>query len=101
MPVVMLSPMSIDLPQARDLAELVVRSLAELGGQAHRHDITAKALELGRFSAAQRAEPTHAVAKRGSYPTELHYRLSWAITHAHNNGDIERVERSVWRLARR
>ena len=94
-------PMSVDLPQARDLAELIVRSVHELGGKAHRADITAKALEIGRFSQTQRDEPTHAVSKRGTYPTELHYRLSWAITHAHNNGDIERVERSIWQLTRR
>src|SRR3954452_4163368 len=91
--------MTAELPQARQLADLVVRSLEQLGGTAHRSAITAKALELGQFSAAQRAEPTHSVSKRRSYPTELHYRLSWAITHAHNNRDIERVERSVWRLA--
>ena len=93
--------MSTDLPQARQLADLVVRSLEDLGGQAHRHDITAKALEIGRFSRAQLGEPTHSRSKRTTYPTELHYRLSWAITHAHNNGDIERVERSIWRLKKR
>ncbi len=90
--------MTVELPQARALAEVVVKAVRELGGQAHRHDITEKALEIGRFSAAQRAEPTRSVGKRGTYPTELHYRLSWAITHAHNNGDIERVERNIWRL---
>ena len=90
--------MAVDLPQARDLAALVVRSIAELGGQVHRSDITQTALRLGRFAEAQLAEPTHSVTKRKTYPTEQHYRLSWAITHAHNNGDIERVERSVWRL---
>ena len=93
--------MTIDLPQARDLAELVVRSLKHLGGQAHRRDITAEALEIGRFSATQLGEPTRASGKRKAYPTELHYRLSWAITHAHNNGDIERVARSIWRLSDR
>lgn len=92
--------MSVDLPSARDLAELIVRSLDSLGGKAHRTDITTKALELGQFTPAQRAEPTHAVGKRGTYPTELHYRLSWGITHAHNNGDIERVAPSVWRRTR-
>jgi hypothetical protein len=93
--------MYTDLPQARELADLIVKSLEDLGGKAHRHDITQKALGIGGFSAAQLAEPTHSHGKRKSYPTELHYRLSWAITHAHNNGDIERVARSVWQLARR
>lgn len=93
--------MSSDLPQARELADLVVRSLAHLGGQAHRRDITSTALAIGRFTPSQLAEPTHSAAKRKTYPTELDYRLSWAITHAHNNGDIERVERSVWRLVTR
>lgn len=92
--------MSIELPSARSLAELVVRSLASIGGQGHRHDIIERALEIGNFTPAQLAEPTHAVGKRGSYPTELHYRLSWAITHAHNSGDIERVAPSIWRLTR-
>lgn len=92
--------METDLPQARHLADLVVAALTQLGGQAHRREITAKALEIGRFSDAARAEPTHAASKRDTYPTELHYRLSWAITHAHNNGDIERVKPGVWRLSR-
>ena len=34
-------------------------------------------------------------------PTELHYRMSCAITHAHNAGFIERVERNVWSLTQR
>jgi hypothetical protein len=90
-----------DLPQARELADVVVHALRQLGGQAHRRDITTKALEIGSFSPAQLAEPTHATGKARTYPTELHYRLSWAITHAHNNGDLERVRPSIWRLARR
>jgi hypothetical protein len=91
-------PMNVDLPQARELADLIVRALERLGGQARRNLMIDTALEIGSFSAAQRAEPTHSVSKRQAYPTELHYRLSWAITHAHKNGDIERVEPSVWRL---
>ncbi len=90
-----------DLPSARSLASLVVRALESLGGEAHRHAITEQALKIGGFSKAQLAEPTHATSKASTYPTELHYRLSWAITHAHNNGDVERVRPSVWRLSRR
>lgn len=89
------------MPQARDLADLIVRSLEMLGGKAHRHDVTRKAIEIGAFTRAQLAEPTHAIAKRRTYPTELHYRMSLAITHARNAGLIERVERNVWRLTQR
>lgn len=87
------------MPSARSLAGLIVQTLEHLGGEGDRRTITETALLLGEFSALQLAEPTHSVEKRDTYPTELLYRLSWAITHARRAGDIERVRPSVWRLA--
>jgi restriction system protein len=90
-----------DLPSARSLVDDVVRALEALGGQAERSAIKEKALELGNFTPGQRAEPTHAISKRESNPSELHYRLGWAISHAKNAGLIEQVERGWWRLTAR
>jgi Mrr N-terminal domain len=90
-----------DIPSARSSVEHVVRALETLGGRAERGAIKEKALELGRFSQAQLAEPVHAISKRASNPSELHYRLGWAISHAKNAGLIEPVERGWWRLSGR
>ena len=89
----------VHLPQARELTHLVVEALDRLGGQADRREIIETAIRIGPFSAAQRAEPSHAVKAHAHHHSELHHRLSWAMSHARIAGDIESVRRAVWRLA--
>jgi hypothetical protein len=88
----------VDLPQARALTPLIVRALEQLGGEADRRDIIETALRLGAFTDAQRAEPSHATRANANHPSELHHRLSWAMSHARIAGEIESVRPRVWRL---
>ena len=93
--------MEVDLPQARALTPLIVRALEHLGGQAERKDIIETAIKLGPFSDAQRAEPSHATRANANHASELHHRLSWAMSHARIAGEIESVRPRVWRLTER
>jgi len=88
------------LPPARALTPLIVRALQQLGGEADRRDIIATAIDLGSFTAAQRAEPSRATRSNANHPSELHHRLSWAMSHARIAGEIESVRPRVWRLVR-
>lgn len=88
----------VELPQARALTPLIVQALRHLGGEAQRKEIIETAIRLGLFTAAQRAEPSHAVRAKARHPSELHHRLSWAMSHARNAGEIEPVRLGVWRL---
>ena len=92
--------MEVDLPQARALAPLIVRALEHLGGEVERKEIIETAIRLGRFSAAQRAVPSRATRANANHPSELHHRLSWAMSHARSAGEIENVRPRVWRLSR-
>jgi hypothetical protein len=91
----------VDLPPARALTALIVQALEHLGGQAERKEIIQTAIQLGRFSDAQRAEPSRATRANANHPTELHHRLSWAMSHARIAGEIESVRPRVWKLADR
>jgi hypothetical protein len=86
-----------DLPPARTLAPLIVRTLEHLGGQADRRNLIETALQLGDFSSAQRAVPSQHTRANAQQPSELHHRLGWAISHAKNAGEIESVRLGVWR----
>jgi len=92
--------MDLDLPQARQLTHLIIAALEQLGGQAERRDIIEKAIKIGPFTDAQRAEPSRATRTSANHPSELHHRLSWAMSHARIAGEIESVRPRVWRLAR-
>jgi hypothetical protein len=92
-----LIPGEVGLPGARALQDLVQEALTQLGGTAHRRALMQRALEIGGFSAEQRALPPPP-SKREQYKSQLDYRLSWALHHLHQSGAIERVEPSVWRL---
>lgn len=81
----------VDLPHARALTPLIVRALEHLGGLAERKEIIETAIALGPFSEAQRAEPSRATRANASHPSELHHRLSWAMSHARIAGEIESV----------
>jgi restriction endonuclease Mrr len=87
----------VALPTSTALQSLTLRALRELGGEAERHAIKRRAIELGDFSPAQlaRAAPP---SKRKQYPNQLEYRLSWALHHLNRQGAVERVRRGVWRL---
>jgi hypothetical protein len=76
---------------------LIVRSLEQLGGQGSRGDVIESALQLGDFTAAQRAVPSRRARANTQQPSELHHRLGWAISHAKNAGEIESVRLGVWR----
>jgi hypothetical protein len=76
---------------------LIVRSLEQLGGQAPRGELIETALQLGGFTAAQRAVPSRHTRANAQQPSELHHRLGWAISHAKNAGEIESVRLGVWR----
>jgi hypothetical protein len=91
----------VDLPPARSLTHLIVQALTQLGGQAERHDIIDTAVNLGRFTEAQRAVPSRATRTKAKHPSELHHRLSWAMSHARIAGEIESVLPGVWRLTHR
>jgi restriction endonuclease Mrr len=91
----------VDLPPARSLTPLIVRALRELSGQGERKAIIETAVRLGAFSDAQRAEPSRASRANASHPSELHHRLSWAMSHARIAGEIESVRRGAWRLVER
>jgi Mrr restriction endonuclease-like protein len=88
----------VDLPPARSLTHLIVQALNQLGGQAERRRIIDTAIDLGHFTAAQRAVPSGATRTKANHPSELHHRLSWAMSHARNAGEIEQVRQGVWRL---
>jgi hypothetical protein len=89
----------VDLPPARSLTHLIVQALTQLGGQAERHNIIDTAVNLGNFTDAQRAVPSRATRAKAKHASELHHRLSWAMSHARNAGEIEQVRLGVWRLA--
>ena len=88
----------LELPQARTLTPLIVQALQSLGGQAERREIIETAIRLGSFTDAQRAEPSHATKANANHPSELHHRLSWAMSHARIAGEIGSVRPRVWRL---
>jgi hypothetical protein len=92
--------MDVDMPQARSLTPLIVAALERLGGEAERRAIIDTAIEIGPFTDAQRAEPSHATATKTRHASELHHRLSWAMSHARIAGEIESVRPRVWRLVR-
>lgn len=90
---------STGVPTQKEMVPLIVEALEALGGEADRHDIVSKALELGAFSEEQMAvEPPP--SQVGRYDTKVHYHLAWAMNLAKNEGLIERVEHGRWRLAR-
>lgn len=91
----------VPLPSARSLVTLIAQAVAECGGYAERASIVERALDLGEFTPAQRAEPSRALRSKASHPSELHHRLGWAISHAKNAGLIEQVGPGLWRLRRR
>jgi hypothetical protein len=91
----------LDLPPARSLTPLIVAALERLGGQAERAEIIDTAIRLGAFTEAQRAEPSHATLANANHASELHHRLSWAMSHARIAGEIESVHPRVWRLVNR
>jgi restriction endonuclease Mrr len=91
----------VDLPPARSLTHLIVQTLTQLGGEAERHNIIDTAVNLGNFTDAQRAVPSRATRTKAKHASELHHRLSWAMSHARNAGEIEPVRQGVWRLTER
>jgi hypothetical protein len=88
----------VELPQARSLTPLIVEALRQLGGQADRKTIIETAIGLGRFTEVQLTEPSRATRTNANHPSELHHRLSWAMSHARIAGEIESVRLGVWRL---
>ncbi len=88
----------IDLPQARELTSVIVEALKQLGGQAERREIIETAARIGPFTDEPRAEPSHATRANANHESELHHRLSWAMSHARIAGEIESVRPRVWRL---
>jgi restriction endonuclease Mrr len=91
----------VHLPSARSLTHLIVQALAQLGGQAERHEIIDAAVNLGNFTDAQRAVPSRATRTKAKHASELHHRLSWAMSHARIAEEIESVRPGVWRLTHR
>lgn len=89
-----------ELPQARHLTHLIVEALDHLGGEAERAEIIETAIKIGPFTEEQRAEPSHATRANANHPSELHHRLSWAMSHARIAGEIESVRPRVWRLTK-
>lgn len=89
----------VELPQARELTGSIVAALRQLGGQAERREIIETAVEIGPFTDAQRAEPPHARRTKTNHRSQLHHRLSWAISHVRTAGEIESVRTGVWRLS--
>jgi restriction endonuclease Mrr len=90
----------VDLPPARSLTHLIVAALTHLGGEAERHKIIDTAIKLGHFTEAQRAVPSRATRTTAKHASELHHRLSWAMSHARIAGEIEQVRLGVWRLTK-
>ena len=89
---------SVPWPSRDELRELTEAALRDLGGRAERRQIKARAIELGRFSDAQRAEP----GPRSKQPmTKLEYQLGWAIDSLHKRGAIKNPRRGCWELVRR
>lgn len=73
-------------------------ALRELGGQASREEIRARALVDGGFEPRElSASAPEAVA--GKYANQVEYRLSWALTNLKRDGLIENPRWSVWCLA--
>ena len=90
-----------DMPTQHALKPLIKRALRELGGRAHRRQLIARAKQLGAFSKAQLEKPTHSLAKRRQYRTELDYRFSWALHGCHADGAVVKLGEGFWALAKR
>jgi hypothetical protein len=88
-----------DMPTQHTLKPLIVRALRECGARAHRRRFLARAKQLGAFSRAQLEKPTHSLGKRRQYPSELDYRLSWALNGLREDGTVVKVGDGYWRLA--
>jgi diadenosine tetraphosphate (Ap4A) HIT family hydrolase len=86
-----------ELPSRTTFESLTIRALEELGGEAYRHAIRDRAIELARFTSDQLAVPAPP-SKRGQYPNQVEYQLPWALSHLQAAGRVERVRPSVWRL---
>ncbi len=65
---------------------------------AHRRRIIGRAIELGTFTQAQLAVPTHSAGKRDQYANEIEYRLSWALHLVHKDDAIEKLGGGFWKL---
>jgi hypothetical protein len=90
--------MDVELPPARTLTPLIVQALERLGGQAERNEIIETAIRLGSFTDDQRAAPSRAPRAKAHHRSELHHRLSWALSHARAAGEVEPVRPRIWRL---
>ncbi len=88
-----------DMPTQQVLKPLIERALRDLGGKAHRREITERAKELGLFTRGQVERPTHSLGKRRQYESELDYRLSWAIHGCHKDGTIVKLGGGWWSLS--
>jgi hypothetical protein len=78
-----------------------VRALDRLGEQAERREIIETAIALGSLTDAQRVVPSRATRTNANHASELHHRVSWAMSHAKNADEIESVHPRVWRLLKR
>jgi hypothetical protein len=74
-----------DIPSARSLVEHVVRALEALGGHAERGAIKERLWSSVGSPRRNELSPFTPSASDSS-PSELHYRLGWAISHAKNAG---------------
>jgi restriction endonuclease Mrr len=72
-------------------------ALAELGGEAKRSGVAARAREIGAFDAREleAALPERAAAR---YASPVDHALSWALTNLRRDGLVENPQRGVWRL---
>jgi hypothetical protein len=85
-----------ELPSYVGLLSPTLAAVRELGGSAVIRHIDAKAIDLGGFSAAQRAR-MHGDGRS----TELEYRLAWARTALKGMGALENPARGIWRTTAR
>jgi Mrr N-terminal domain len=78
-------------PARRDLRDLVVRAVQDLGGRATRGAVRDRALELGEFTADEMAQPS---AKPGM--SQIEYHMGWALSELKNDGRLFNPQRGIW-----
>jgi restriction system protein len=82
----------MSVPKAKDLLNLVVQALQDLGGEAHLVDLDNYVTVLLDLSDSQLAE-IHDKSR-----TEIAYQLAWTRTYLRRYGLLESPRRGVWAL---
>lgn len=87
--------MPTHIPGGKEMQDLVLRALDELGGRAHRNAITDRVLKLGQFTRAQLAVPPPA-SNQGNFSNRITYQVSNALKLLKKQGKIDNIGNGKW-----